>query len=176
MCFWAAGWVSSCWKAAMAPAASAAMCDHSGSQWNTRGGISSFPQSSKIQSNHPVLSGHPGRSVVLGGWMGKVNNISKLHKWLQGSCPLVIPCAHAHFVKSLTKGIHSLSSLLAVLLASESLLSVIWILVTSLISSYHQLMNKLFISKFMNYQFYWWLGNIEEINYSVFFSPPPSDK
>lgn len=84
--------------------------------------------------------------------MGKmVITISKLQKQLQGSCPSVIPCAHAQAVTRLTKGIHSLNSSLAVLPASESLLSVIRILFTSLTSSYHQLMNKLFISKFINY-------------------------
>lgn len=73
-----------------------------------------------------------------------------VEKWeiksLRGSCLLVIPCA-----LSLTKGIHSPSSSLPVLPASESLLSVMWILFTSLIFSCHQLMNKLFISKFINY-------------------------
>lgn len=47
------------------------------------------------------------------------------------------------------KKIHS--SCVAALPESKSLFSVIWILFTSLISSYHQLVNKLFIRKFINY-------------------------
>lgn len=47
--------------------------------------------------------------------------------------------------------IHTPSSSLPVPPASDSLLSVMWIFFTSLISFCHQLMNKLFISKFINY-------------------------
>lgn len=81
----------------------------------------------------------------------KVTTARELQKRLQGSCPLVSCCARAQAVMRLMKGIHSLSASLAVLPASESLLNVTRILFTSLISSYLQLMNKLFISKFINY-------------------------
>lgn len=107
-----------------------------------------FPPSPNTWRNHTVLSGHLCRSAVLAGQMRKeVTAVSKLQKSLRGGCPLVIPCA----LKSPTKGIHSPSTSPPVLPASESLLSVMWILFTSLISSCHQLMNKLFMSKFINY-------------------------
>lgn len=150
--------VSSCWKAATAPAASAAT---SPSQQHLAGAIpaeaggtpekgspNSFPRSAKTQRNHAVPSGH---FADLLSWVGRWES-----RWLlAASCRSGYGAAalwwSAVLVPWLTKGIHSLNSSPAVLLASESLMSVTRILFTSLISSYHQLMNKLFISKFINY-------------------------
>lgn len=156
--FSAARQLSSCWKAATAPAASAAP---SRSEQHLAGAIpaeaggtpeegspNSSPRPAKTQRNQAVLSGHFANLL---SWVGRWGS-----RWLlPASCRSGYGAAalwwSAVLLPRLTKGIHSLNSSPAVLLASESLLSVTRILFTSLISSHHQLMNKLFISKFINY-------------------------
>lgn len=74
---------------------------------------------------------------------------SKLQKQLQDSCTSVIHCTDTDLV--IGWRMKSIQTSTSALPRPESLSSVIWILFASLISSYHQLMNKLFISKFINY-------------------------